>query len=289
MTKIIVHSLRYGVKVTVQTSMEASPQEASSESRHSLSLTSDGSFVSARSSLTSFLEEDQFVSLQNINEAGVEGVGTGGWSLEGVPSTSGWSKHRKKPTTDLRPLLIPTKDEPDTAEAGGDNQPDYGDILPSQTLRPVTLLVPLKKKGGRAGSDSELRPPVHPAIGRMRSAPEVASAGSSPYHRLYSHTNIDQKSQPTLTIGRGSFLDPKNSLKLVIPVLRMHSNGCVPAVVHRDSARPRERKRRGRFSPAPKEDGEGDESKLSTVSLGVHINGRISLSLTPLMLSFFDK
>ena len=56
-----------------------------------------------------------------------------------------------------------------------------------------------------------------------------------------------------------------------------------------DFARPRERKRRGRFSPAPDEEGEGDESKLSTVSLGVHINGRISLSLTPLMISFFDK
>lgn len=279
------------MKVEVQTSVEASPQEAPSDSRQSLSLTSDGSFVSARSSLTSFIEEEQFVSLQNINEAGVESVAAGGWSLEGIPAAGGWSKHRKKPSADLRPLLIPTKDEPDTAEAedGEDNEADYSNILPSQILRPVTLLVPLMKKGGRAGSDSELRPPVHPAIGRMRSAPEVVSAGSSPYHRLYSHTNINQKNQPTLTIVRGSFLDPKNSLKLVIPVLRTHSSGCVPAVVHRDSARPKERKRRGRFSPTPDGDGDGDESKLSTVSLGVHINGKISISLTPLILNFFDK
>ena len=275
--------LRYGVKVEVQSSVEASPREVSSDSRQSVSLTSDGSFVSARSSLTSFLEEEQFMSIPNINEVG---VAASGWSLEGVPTP----KHKKKPSADLRPLLIPTKDEPDTAEMEEkDDRADYDDILPSQTLRPVTLLVPLQKKGGRAGSDSELRPPIHPAVFRMRSAPEVASAGSSPYHRLYSHANIDQKNHPTLTIGRSSFLDPKNSLKLVIPVLRSHSSGCVPAVVHRDSARPRERKRRGRFSPVPDGDGEGDESKLSTVSLGVHINGRINLSLTPLMISFFDK
>ena len=280
----IITYLRYGVKVEVQSSVEASPREGSSESRQSVSLTSDGSFVSARSSLTSFVEEEQFMSIPNINEVG---VAASGWSLEGVPAT----KHKKKPSADLRPLLIPTKDEPDTAEMEErDDQAEYNDILPSQTLRPVTLLVPLRKKGGRAGSDSELRPPIHPAVFRMRSAPEVAaSAGSSPYHRLYSHTNVDQKSHLTLTIGRSSFLDPKNSLKLVIPVLRSHSSGCVPAVVHRDSARPRERKRRGRFSPAPDGEGEGDESKLSTVSLGVHINGRISLSLTPLMIGFFDK
>ncbi len=270
------------MKVEVQSSVEVSPREGSSESRQSVSLTSDGSFVSARSSLTSFLEEEQFMSIPNINEVG---VAASGWSLEGIPAT----KHRKKPSADLRPLLIPTKDEPDTAETEERNdRAEYNDVLPSQTLRPVTLLVPLRKKGGRAGSDSELRPPIHPAVFRMRSAPEVASAsaGSSPYHRLYSHTNIDQKSHP---LGRTSFLDPKNSLKLVIPVLRSHSSGCVPAVVHRDSARPRERKKRGRFSPAPDEEGEGDKSKLSTVSLGVHINGKISLSLTPLMISFFDK
>ena len=285
-----MHNLRYGTRVEVQNSMEASPQEASSDSRQSLSLTSDGSFVSARSSLTSFLDDDQFVSLQNINEAGMEGVAPGGWSLEGVAATGGWNKHRKKPSVDLRPLFIATKDaEPDgEAGEGEDNHADYGGVLPSQSLRLITLPVPLKKKG-RAGSDSELRPPVHPAVVRMRSAPESASANSSPYHRIYSHSNVDPKGQPALAIGgRGSFLDPKNSLKLVIPVLRTHSNGCVPAVVQRDSARPRERKRRGRFSPTH-EEGEGDESKLSTVSLGVHINGRLSLSLTPLMISFLDK
>ena len=275
------------MKVEVQPSVEASPLEVSTESRQSISLTSDGSFVSARSSLTSFLEEEQFVSIPNINEVG---VAAGGWSLEGVPATSAWPKHKKKPSADLQPLLIPTKDEPDIAETEEhDSRAEYSDILPSQTLRPVTLLVPLKKKGGRAGSESELRPPVHPAVFRMRSAPEVVSAGSSPYHRLYSNTSSDQKGQRTLTISRGSFLDPKNSLKLVIPVLRSHSSGCVPAVVHRDSARPRERKRRSRFSSAPDGEGESDQSKLSTVSLGVHINGRISLSLTPLMLNFFDK
>ena len=272
------------MKAEVQSSVEASPQEPPSGSRQSISLTSDGSFVSARSSLTSFLEEEQFVSMQNIDQVG---VAAGGRSLEGMPTP----KHKKKPSADLRPLLVPTKDEPDAAETDDlDDCTEYSDILPSQTLRPVTLLVPLRKKEGRAGSDSELRPPpVHPAVFRMRSAPEVASAGSSPFHRLYSHTHVDQKSQPTLTIARGSFMDPKNSLKLVIPVLRSQSSGCVPAVVHRDSARPRERKRRGRFSPAPDGEEERDESKLSTVSLGIHINGRVSLSLTPLIINFFDK
>ena len=248
-----------------------------SESRQSLSLTSDGSFVSARSSLTSFVEDDQFVSLQNINEAGIEGVA----------STSGWSKHRKRPSADLRPLLIPIKDEPDTAETEerGDNRANYTRVVPSQTLRPVTLLVPLRKQE-KASSENELHPPMHPTVFRMRSAPEVASAGASPYHRIYSHSNVDQKSQPTLALSRGSCLDPKNSLKLVIPVLRAHSRGCIPAVVRKDSARPKERKRRGRFSL---EGGEGDKSKLSTVSLGVHINGRLCLSLSPIVMSFFDK
>ena len=58
-------------------------------------------------------------------------------------------------------------------------------------VKSVTLLVPLQKKRGRAVSDSELCPPIHPAFFRIWSAPEVASAGSSPYHRLYSHTSID--------------------------------------------------------------------------------------------------
>ena len=118
------------------------------------------------------------MSIPNINEVG---VAASGWSLEGVP-------HKKKPSADLRPLLIPTKDEPDTAEMG--EMIERGTVisyhlgLSDQSL----LLVPLQKKGGRAGSDSELR---HPAVFHMQSAPEVASAGSSPYHRLYSHTNID--------------------------------------------------------------------------------------------------
>ena len=266
------YSLRYGVKTEGQTSLESSPQENSSASRKSLSLTSEESFVSARSSLTSFFEDEQFVSLQNINEAGMEGVAVGGWS-----------KHRKKPSADLRPLFVAVKDEPDLVEREKEHVVnEYEEVLPSHILRPITLLVPMKK-----GLDNELRPPMHPAVFRMRSAPETPS--SSPYHRLFTSSNFDPKSQPTLAFSRGTSLGYKNSMKLIIPVLKSHSSGTLPAVVQKDSARPKERKRRGlygRFSP---ENEEEDERKLSTVSLGVQTNGCLSLSLTPLLLSFIDK
>lgn len=267
------YNLRYGLKTEGQSSTGNSPQDISSASRQSLSLTSDGSFVSARSSLTSFLEEEQFVSLQNINEAGMEGVAVGGWS-----------KHKKKPSADLRPLLVAVKDEADNGQESADNLSNYLEVLPTQTLRPITLLVPLKKKQ----VSSELRTPLHPAVIRMRSAPETPSASSSPYHRVFSDANADPKSQPSLIPRGGSSVDTKHCLKLVIPVLRPHSGGCGPTVVPRDSARPRERRRHGlhgRLSP----DGDKDESKLSTVSLGVHINGKLSLSISPLMLGFIDK
>ena len=265
------YSLRYSVKTEGQTSLESSPQENSSASRKSLSLTSEESFVSARSSLTSFFEDEQFVSLQNINEAGMEGV-----------AVSGWSKHRKKPSADLRPLFVAVKNEPDLVEREKEHVVnEYEEVLPTHILRPITLLVPMKK-----GLDNELRPPMHPAVVRMRSAPETPS--SSPYHRLFS-SNFDPKSQPTLAFSHGTSLGYKNSMKLIIPVLKSHSSGTLPAVVQKDSARPKERKRRGlygRFSP---ENEEEDEKKLSTVSLGVQTNGCLSLSLTPLLLSFIDK
>lgn len=273
------YRLRYGVKVETQIhiSLDHSPQEITSASRQSLSLTSEESFVSARSSLTSFFEDEQFVSLQNINEAG---------TLEGV-AISGLSKHRKKPSADHRPIVVAIKDEPDLADSEeGDVISDYGGVLPAQTLRPITLFVLLKKKQG-VGSDSELRPPLHPAVVRMRSAPETQSG--SPYNKLFNtSSNGDLKSQPTLAYSRGASVDYKNSLKLVIPVLKSHSSGSMPSVVQRDSARPKERKRRGllgRVSPTS----EKDKSKLSTVSLGILFNGHLSLTLTPLLLGFLDK
>ena len=272
------YNLRYGVKEEPQSLDNNSPQEKSPGSRKSLSLTSEESFVSARSSLTSFYEQDeeQFVSLQNVNEAG---------RTEGV-AVSGRGKHKKKPSADLRPLSMVGKDEPDSVEEEEGNIADYAEIVPTQILRPITLLVPLKKRKG-AGTDSELHPPTHPAVFRMRSAPESASASSSPYHRRLGSSNTDPKSQPTLLpFSRG--LSYKNSLKLTIPILKSDSCGRVPEVQQRESARHWERKRRGLFSHHS-QDNEEDESKLSTISLGVQVNGRLSLLLTPLLLGFFDK
>ena len=267
------YSLRYGVKVEPQ-SLDNSPQENMPGSRQSLSLTSEDSFVSARSSLTSFFEHEQFVSLQNVNEAGVEGL-----------AVAGQSKHKKKPSADLRPLSVVVKDEPDNAEGVGKGSvADYAEVVPTQTLRPITLLVPLKKRQG-AGSESELRPPVHPAVFRMRSAPETPSVSSSPYHRLLSTSNMDPKSHSTLPFSRGPAISYRNSLKLTIPILKSDSCGRVPEVQQKDSARTRERKWRGLFSQGSDE----NQSKLSTFSLGIQINGRLSLSLTPLMLAFLDK
>ena len=269
------YNLRYGVKVIGQSAQESGPPENSSESRQSLTLTSDESFVSARSSLTSFFEgEEQFVSLQNINEAGMEGV-----------AISGWSKHRKKPSADLRPIFVAVNDEPDSESekrdvVGG----EYGGILPAETLRPVTLHIPWKMKQG-AGSEPELRPPIHPALVRMRSAPDTSSAPSSPYHRIFSTSNVETKTQPLLATGRVANFDHRSSLKLIIPILKSHSSGSVPAVVQRNSARPKERRRRGLHE----QDGDKDQSKLSTVSLGVNFNGCLSLSITPLQLTFIDK
>lgn len=266
------YNLRYGVKEEPQ-SLDNSPQENSPLSQKSLSLTSEDSFVSARSSLTSFFEDEQYVSLQNVSEAGTEGL-----------AMPGRTKHKKKPSADLRPLSVVVKDEPDNADKVEWSVADYAEVVATQILRHVTLLVPLKKRQG-AGSENELRPPVHPAVFRMRSAPETPSASSSPYHRLLSSSNRDQKSHPTLPFARGPTISYKNSLKLTIPILKSDSTGKVPEVQQRESARPRERKRRGLFS----QESDEDQSKLSTISLGVQLNGRLSLSLTPLLLGFFDK
>ena len=90
-------------------------------SRLSPSPTSDDSFVSARSSLTSILiEEDNFMSIENV-------------------SVSGRGRHKKKPST-LTSELLSMKEETDSE---GCSLESYKDVVATTMLNDVMIRVPV--------------------------------------------------------------------------------------------------------------------------------------------------
>ena len=277
------YELRYGKALDttdspplVQTSSNEQ-QQISDPARLSIySQTSDSSFVSARSSLTS-LTDEEFMSIENINE-----VGLGGMTVVG-----GQTRHRKKPSAlSIDFKAIPSINNNDTTDGGEGYDPlaytqEYKEVLPSQTIRSVMLNVPLKKRVETTkDSDKNTLQPSHPPLIKQRSAPEPKSYLRQPSRDHPRNLPIPFQSTP---VGPHSDI-PMESFNLCVPLANPFSAGFIPSVVRKGSSRPRERRRHGLHEP-PQE----DKEKLATVSLSVIVSENISVTVSPPLLDFVEK
>ena len=157
---------------------------------------SDGSFVSAHASLTSLLEteEEQFVSMENIDETGLT-------SKAGSEERNASTRHKKKPSAlsvDLKAMAATGKG---TEEVDGSftdplsTTDTYKDLMAGQTLKSVVLHIPFKKKKPEEPVVTSF--PAHPLLRGQRSIDEhsLGERSSGLFHPLLqSQRSVDDRS-----------------------------------------------------------------------------------------------
>ena len=262
--------------------------ESSEFSSRPLSVISDSSYKSAVSSLTSQDEsdEDQFLSMENISEAG----------LYGLPATLGVGsgrkpRHRKKASaqnSELKTMAASgTGGGTETVDAllCADPQAPYRDLVATQAYRPTLLYVPLRK---RKQPEVETKP-------EAESSQQPFKFPKS-FDRVIPQTEIHPASVPFGLSEAVPQLRPRHhrvtcdALRLRVPVLLPFSPGFVPVMVQKGLSKSMERRRRkGVYG----ELGEGDsgpaEGKLAKLSLSIAVNGSLTLTVSPPLLDFVKR
>ena len=269
-------------------SVESSPAMAGPSADPSrVSLLSDGSFVSARSSLNGS-DEDQFLSLENLNEVG---VGRASPYLEGRKI-----RHRKKPSAlsqELKAMVASQgKDSVDAPFYDPLANSAYKDVVASCSYKGAVLYIPLKKRRTDADGGKKTETP-HDRRQHLQKQQELP--GSPILTRAEIHTDTrsmssrDTQSLVSAPLARKQLSKqvtqaPKEALRLRIPVLMPLSERCVPSVVQKGLDRgTKERRKRTDFAE------ETDENKLAVVSLSLSVNGKLSVTISPPFLSFIER
>lgn len=275
------YELRYGkLDDSAKETDEPARVGESTEESPEVSMISDGSFVSARSSLTSLTEDDQFMSIENINEAGLEGIAR----LTVVEGRR--IRHRKRTSAMSRELKAmaagafgkDTVDAPISFSLSAANS--YKDIAPSQTYRPAMLYVPLKKREAEPE-----RKPQQPQ--QMTDSPRMI--------RAEMHTDKESlrtQDSSTATFQRQSTLrsaQARNALRLRIPLFAPLSQGKLPTMVQNRPRTPRKARKKQKGSATGREGRPTNERNLAKFSLSVLVKGNLTATLTPPVLGFFDK
>ena len=275
----------------VSESVESSPVTVvpladSSRNPSKVSLLSDGSFVSARSSLNGS-DEDQFVSLENLNETG---LGRASPYLEARKI-----RHRKKPSAlshELKAMISSQgKDSVDAPFYDPLANSAYKDVVASYSYKGAVLYVPLKKRKADLDGGKKTEP-QHDRRQRLHREKEVSSSPS--LTRAEIHADMSLSSRDTLSLvsaplarkqlsGQATQVS-KEALRLRVPVLVPLSERCVPSVILKGSDRgTKERRHRADYAE------ETDENKLAVVSLSLSVNGKLSATISPPFLSFIER
>ena len=173
-------------------------------SRLSPTPTSDDTFVSARSSLTSILiEEDNFMSIENVSMASVSGRG----------------RHKKKPSA-LSSDLHSMKEQTDSEGCGLDS---YKDVVATTMLNDVTIQVPVSQPD----TDEETNKLISAHAGVQRSLSDGAALLPKTTPPLKQLVNKDflQLRLPLMTSLTGGQIPEVVSGGTVRPKERYRSHG----------------------------------------------------------------
>ena len=305
------YNQKYSKPVTVGDIPISNAQETLDVSRP-ISVISDSSFVSARSSLTSLVEEDRFLSMENIDKAGLYSFSAGLSLGDGRKS-----KHKKK-ASEFKSV------DGSGAEEGGmegvdallfaDPLAPYRDLVASQIYKPSLLHVPLKK---RKQPENEVKPTSESSQTPLKHQ-KFIDRGVSHVTQVEIHREAEPVSQPSEAIPTSfarvypieavprpqaptggqppetlpqplvsTLRRPRNALRLLVPDMLLLSPGYVPAVVQRETGRSTERRRRKWLR------GEGDSgpdaTKMALFSLSIAVNGSLALTLSPPLLGFVER
>ena len=303
---------KYPKPVIIGDILVSNAQETLDTSRP-ISVISDSTFVSARSSLTSLVEDDKFLSMENIDKAGLYNLSAGLSLGDGRKS-----KHKKK-GSEFKSVAG------GGAEEGGMESVDallftdplapYWDLVASQIYKPTLLHVPLKKKKQpenetKPTSESLQLPLKHQKfidrgaslVTQVEIHREAKPAESQPseaipkaFARGYPPEAVPWPQAPTGGQPPGAVPQPpvstlrrpRNALRLLVPDMLPLSPGCVPAVVQKETGRSTERRRRKWLK------GEGDsgpdEAKMAMFSLSIAVNGSLALTISPPLLGFVER
>ncbi len=299
------YDLRYSQEPQVrQSSATASGREEggaleSQVSADRSSVTSEGSFHSARSSLTS-LAEDEFASIPSVNEAGLSDL------RPPFPPDARRTRHRKtrsvvshdiKSTTSTHggkegtdpSATPPIYHSHDTADA-------LKDLVPSQLYKPVALYIPLKTERADKHSDTKRRSDGHRHHRRQLSheSPLIS----------YRAENMDTQSlrtpQPSISGAASPAVlssqqslrhtsDVRHGLRVQIPILMPLSAGSLPAMVRRGGRTPVKRRRAGHWHDGMSGDEQLDEANLAKFSFSLYVNGKATAMLSPPLLNFVNR
>ena len=302
---------KYSKPVIIGDIPVSNPQETLDISRP-ISVVSDSTFVSARSSLTSLVEDDKFLSMENIDKAGLYSLSAGLSLGDGRKS-----KHQKKGKSVAGSRAEEGEMESVDALLFADPLAPYRDLVASQIYKPTLLHVPLKKKKQpenetKPTSVSEsLHPPLkhQKFIDRGISLPtqveihrEVKPAESQPseaipkaFARGYPPEAVSWPQAPTggqppeavLHPPVSTLRRPRNALRLLVPDMLPLSPGYVPAVVQKETGRSTERRRRKWLKG--EDDSGPDETKMAIFSLSIAVNGSLALTISPPLLGFVER
>ncbi len=298
------YELRYGGEPSIQQRSSAAAKEVSEHGKvdaqesSSVGTNSDGSFVSARSSLTSLLEHSEnFVSIPNMNEVGVPDYGSS------LPP-EGKRRHRKARSHDLKSM---------SSAAGGKEGTDSATVLfydplnsasafkglvPAQLYRPAVLYVPLKKgKSENRRREAERKSNDHhhhrrqhshgsPLIARQVDSADTQSLPIPPTQTSGGASPVVFHSQSSQNPS-----EHRDAFRIRVPILSPLSGGNLPAMVprNRGGKLPTKRRRMGHWRDDRTGDDQTDEKKLAKVSLSVCVNGTAIAVLSPPLLNFVDR
>ena len=290
---------KYSKPVIIGDIPASNPQETLDISRP-ISVVSDSTFVSARSSLTSLVEDDKFLSMEDIDKAGLYGLPAGLSLGDGRKS-----KHQKKGKSVAGSGAEEGGMESVDALLFADPLVPYQDLVASQIYKPTLLHVPLKKKKQSenetkpTSASESLQPPLKhqkfidrgvSLVTQVEIHRETKPAESQTSARGYP-PEVSARDQPSEAVPQppvSTLRRPRNALRLLVPDMLPLSPGCVPAVVQKETGRSTERRRR-KWLKGEDDSGGPDETKMAMFSLSIAVNGSLTLTISPPLLGFVER
>ena len=296
---------KYSKPVIIGDIPVSNPQETLDISRP-ISVVSDSTFVSARSSLTSLVEDDKFLSMEDIDKAGLYGLSAGLSLGDGRKS-----KHQKKGKSVAGSGAEEGGMESVDALLFADPLAPYQDLVASQIYKPTLLHVPLKKKKQSenetkpTSASESLQPPLKhqkfidrgvSLVTQVEIHRETKPAESQTSARGYPSEavpwpQVSAGGQPPEAVPQppvSTLRRPRKALRLLVPDMLPLSPGCVPAVVQKETGRSTERRRR-KWLKGEDDSGGPDETKMAMFSLSIAVNGSLTLTISPPLLGFVER
>ena len=260
------YELRYGKPPPPPDSTANGVEEQSETAVETSSIVSDSSFVSAQSDFTS--ESDEFVSVSNLNEIGLSD------SFQVLERKRG--KHRKTKSVLSQELRSMGKDSVDAPMLFYDSTAAYKGLVPSQSYKPTVLYIPMRKREINAEKKIQQQPRGSPLITHVK-VQETISLPAQP--------SRSASATPQMKSKEATGHEVRNVFRLRVPVLTPLSSGSLPVMAQKGSGvtRGKRRRRRGVYRK------ETDENKLAKVSLSVSVNGTVTATVSPPILTFIER